>query len=80
MWSQPTCLYSFNLGLVTNQFLSNGNVFGGGLGAHIVVEYDFSNDLDLPYTVSLDSRPMFNFVNYYSGSEFSMGVSIRYTC
>ena len=73
-------LYSFNKGLNNNGLLiSNGSAVGGAVGAQIGVEYDFNEDLDLPFTASVDSRPMFNFVNYYSGFEFAVGVSIRYT-
>lgn len=73
-------LYSFNGGLNNkNKFVNNGSAIGAAVGAHLGVEYDFNKDLDLPFTASLDSRPMFNFVEYYSGFEFSIGLSIRYT-
>jgi hypothetical protein len=51
----------------------------GAFGAHFGVEYDFNEELDLPFTASADSRPMFNFVSSYGGFEFALGVSIRYT-
>ncbi len=72
-------MYSFNTQINADQFVSNGSALGGALGAQVGVEYDFNEELDLPFTASLDSRPMFNFVKYYSGFEFVMGVSIRYT-
>jgi len=73
-------LYSFNKGINTNaQFINNGSGIGAAVGAHIGVEYDFNKELDLPFSASLDSRPMFNFVDYYSGFEFALGLSIRYT-
>jgi hypothetical protein len=72
-------LYSFNAIINNNQLVSNGAAIGGAVGAQIGVEYDFNEDLDLPFAVSLDSRPMFNFVKYYSGFEFALGLSIRYT-
>ena len=59
--------------------VSNGSAVGGAVGAHIGVEYDFDEELGLPFTASVDSRPMFNFVKYYSGFEFAVGISIRYT-
>jgi hypothetical protein len=82
-------IYSFR----TSSVVGNGNLvlnsngtivnktsgFGGSVGGQIGVEYDFNEDLDLPFTASLDSRPMFNFVEYYSGFEFAVGLSIRYT-
>jgi hypothetical protein len=73
-------LYSFNKGFNNkNVLINNGSAVGGAVGAQIGVEYDFNEDLDLPFTASVDSRPMFNFVNYYSGFEFSVAVSIHYT-
>lgn len=73
-------LYSFNQGINNNGLLiTNGSGVGGAVGAQIGVEYDFNEDLDLPFTASVDSRPMFNFVNNYSGFEFSVGISIHYT-
>ena len=72
-------LYSFNTGINRHQLVSNGSAVGGAVGAHIGVEYDFDEELGLPFTASVDSRPMFNFVKYYSGFEFAVGISIRYT-
>ncbi|MBL4593116.1 MAG: hypothetical protein JKX68_04775 [Flavobacteriales bacterium] len=72
-------LYSFNKGFNNkNKFVNNGGAVGGAVGAHFGAEYDFDKDLGLPFTASIDSRPMFNFVEYYSGFEFAIGVSIRY--
>ena len=72
-------LYSFNDGINGSQLVSNGSGLGAAVGAHIGVEFDFNTELGLPFSASLDSRPMFNFVNYYSGFEFALGLSIRYT-
>lgn len=73
-------LYSFNKGINNkNKLVSNGSGFGGAFGAQFGVQYDFNEELDLPFTASVDSRPMFNLVEYYSGFEFAVGLSIRYT-
>ncbi len=79
-------LYSFNGGGNGNLHInSNGalvsksSALGGAVGGHVGIEYDFGEVLDLPFTASVDSRPMFNFVEYYSGFEFAVGLSIRYT-
>ena len=72
-------LYSINAGINKNQFINNGNSVGGGIGAQFGVQYDFDEDLSLPFTASFDTKPMYNFVSYYSGFEFAVGLSIRYT-
>jgi hypothetical protein len=72
-------IYSFNTGIHKNKFVNNGSGIGGGVGAQMGVQYDFNEELDLPFTASFDTKPMYNFVEYYSGFEFSIGLAIRYT-
>ena len=72
-------MYSFSAAINGDQLVRDGSAVGAALGAQVGVEYDFNEEVDLPFTVSVDSRPMFNFVRDYSGFEFTLGVSIRYT-
>ena len=72
-------LYSFSALVDDGELIRKNSSFGGSVGAQVGVEYDFNEYLDLPFTASLDSRPMYNFVSYYSGFEFAVGLSIRYT-
>jgi hypothetical protein len=72
-------VYSFDTGIHKNKLINNGSGVGASIGAQFGVEYNFNKDLNLPFTASLDSKPMFNFVNYYSGFEFAIGLSIRYS-
>jgi hypothetical protein len=66
-------LYSYS-----NNVLNNRGSVGGAVGAQFGVEYDF-NELDIPFSASIDTRPMFNFVSNNSGFEFALGISARYT-
>lgn len=50
---------------------------GVALGAQGGVGYDF-NELDLPFIVSVDARPMFNLVKNNSGFDFNFGITARY--
>jgi len=71
-------LYSFNRVLNKNHYINKGSGVGGAIGAQFGVEYDFDKDLGLPFTASLDTRPMFHIVNHYTGFEYNVGLSIRY--
>ncbi len=53
---------------------------GGGvaIGGQVGIEYDF-NHKDTPLLISLDARPMFNFISYHSGFGYGMSFSVRYT-
>ena len=66
-------IYSYS-----NNFLNNRGTVGGAVGAQAGIEYDF-NELDIPFSASIDTRPMFNFVSNNSGFEFALGISARYT-
>ncbi|MFT7155795.1 MAG: hypothetical protein ACI8Q1_000798 [Parvicella sp.] len=49
-----------------------------GIGGQIGIEYDF-NPLGAPILVSIDSRPMFDFIGYDSGFGWGRALSVRYT-
>ena len=49
-----------------------------GIGGQIGLEYDF-NVHGAPIQLSIDSRPMFGFLNYYSGFGYGGALGIRYT-
>jgi hypothetical protein len=48
------------------------------LGGQIGLEYDF-NMHDVPLLLSLDARPMFDFIGYYGGFGGGGAFSLRYT-
>lgn len=48
------------------------------LGGQIGIEYDF-NTLDVPLLLSLDARPMFDFLGDNSGLGWGAALGIRYT-
>jgi hypothetical protein len=52
--------------------------FGLSLGGQIGIEYDF-NEHDVPLLLSLDVRPMWNFIGSYGGFGYGSGLGIRYT-
>ncbi|MCK9304389.1 MAG: hypothetical protein PHP30_00645 [Bacteroidales bacterium] len=56
---------------------SNGYV-NLGLGGQIGAEYDF-NTKDVPLVLSLDVRPMWNFLGDHSGFGWGAAIGIRYT-
>ncbi|HRZ41490.1 MAG TPA: hypothetical protein P5228_02175 [Bacteroidales bacterium] len=49
-----------------------------GLGGQIGIEYDF-NKSGAPIIVSLDTRPMFDFIGYNNGFGWGAALGIRYT-
>ncbi|MDY0200532.1 MAG: hypothetical protein WC951_13415 [Bacteroidales bacterium] len=49
-----------------------------GVGGQIGLEYDF-NHLDVPILLSLDTRPMFDFVGYNNGFGWGIALGVRYT-
>lgn len=49
-----------------------------GLGGQIGLEFDF-NKLGAPILLSLDARPMFDFVGYNNGFGWGSALGIRYT-
>lgn len=57
-----------------------GNDSGAGIaiGGQIGLEYDF-NQHGLPIQMSLDARPMWNFIGYYSGFGGGSAFAVRYT-
>ncbi|MDD4150847.1 MAG: hypothetical protein PHE33_12550 [Bacteroidales bacterium] len=55
---------------------SNGVNFG--IGGQIGIEFDF-NVLDAPILLSIDSRPMWDFVGYDNGFGWGAALGIRYT-
>jgi len=59
---------------------NNSDGFGVSLGGQIGLEYDF-NTADVPLLLSLDARPMWNFIgsNGYGGFGYGAALGIRYT-
>lgn len=49
-----------------------------GLGGQIGLEFDF-NKLGAPILLSVDTRPMFDFVGYNDGFGWGAALGIRYT-
>jgi len=52
--------------------------FGISLGGQLGLEYDF-NDLGAPLLLSVDIRPMWNFIGDYAGFGYGSALGIRYT-
>ena len=61
------------------QLLLVSNATAVGFGGQIGVEYNLNGPADVPLTISLDTRPMFNL--FSEGSEFGweIALGIRYT-
>lgn len=75
-------VWNINNGL--NWYLGPGASFGmynnsiGILvGGQVGLEYDFK-EFDIPFLVSIDSRPMWNFLGNYRGIGFGTALSVRY--
>ena len=60
-----------------DKLYTNGSGIAIGIGGQIGLEYDFS-DLDVPLLLSLDTRPMWSFSNYYGGFGYGGAFAIRY--
>jgi hypothetical protein len=59
--------------------IKNGNDYINiGIGGQIGIEYDF-NTLGAPLLLSLDARPMFDFLGSNSGLDWGSSLGIRYT-
>lgn len=56
---------------------SNGYI-NIGLGGQIGIEYDF-NTTNTPILLSIDSRPMWDFIGDYSGFGWGTALGVRYT-
>jgi len=63
-----------SLGLYMHEYADDG--FSLGIGGQIGVEYDFSSH-GVPLNVSIDARPMWNFINY-GGFNWNACLSVRY--
>lgn len=48
------------------------------VGGQIGIEYDFNTN-GAPLLISLDARPMWNFIGYYSDFGYGVALSLRYT-
>jgi len=58
-------------------YSGENDYFNVGLGGQIGLEYDF-NTADVPLLVSLDARPMFDFLGDHSGFGWGVALGIRY--
>jgi hypothetical protein len=61
-----------------NTYPNSNNYVNIALGGQIGLEYDF-NTLDAPILLSLDVRPMWDFVGENAGLGWGMALGIRYT-
>ncbi len=52
--------------------------FGGGLAAHLGLEYDFTH-LDLPFVLSLGSHPLVPILSDFDGIGYGYNVGLKYT-
>lgn len=66
------------LGSYRNNGNNNNDGLSLALGGQIGIEYDF-NDMGAPILLSLDARPMWNFIGDYSGGHYGAALGIRYT-
>jgi opacity protein-like surface antigen len=57
---------------------NSDDYFNIGLGGQIGLEYDF-NTLNAPILVSLDVRPMWDFIGDHSGFGWGVALGVRYT-
>lgn len=57
---------------------NDAGYFNIALGGQIGIEYDF-NTLDVPILLSLDARPMWDFLGDNSGLGWGAALGIRYT-
>jgi len=56
---------------------SNNSGFGIAVGGQIGVEYNFE-ELDVPLLLSIDTRPMFNFVSTNAGFGYGAALAVKY--
>jgi hypothetical protein len=61
-----------------DDYYDNNSGVSIALGGQIGLEYDF-NVHDVPLLLSLDARPMFDFIGFYSGFGGGGAFSLRYT-
>ncbi len=54
------------------------NYLNIGVGGQIGLEYDF-NTLDAPFLLSIDVRPMWDFIGHGSGLGWGLSLGARYT-
>jgi len=62
------------VGLTSSSTNSSVNL---GIGGQIGIEYDF-NDYKLPLLISLDTRPMWDFIGRYGDFGWGAALGIRY--
>jgi len=70
--------YSYN----TNYYGgNNSNGLGAAVGGQVGFQYDFNEELELPFMASVDTRPMFNFgsTSRSRGFGFGAALTLRYT-
>lgn len=71
-------LWSFSYKSITiNGQEQSGTKVGLAVGGQIGLEYDFI-DLDVPFTASIDTRPMFNLVSNNNGFDYGLAITLRY--
>jgi hypothetical protein len=61
-----------------DDYYDNNSGVSLALGGQIGIEYDF-NEHGVPLLLSLDARPMWDFVGYYAGFGGGGAFSLRYT-
>ena len=61
-----------------DDYYENNSGISLALGGQIGLEYDF-NEHGVPLLLSLDARPMWDFVGYYAGFGGGGAFSLRYT-
>lgn len=60
------------------QFDNNSDYINFGAGGQIGFEYDF-NELGVPLLVSVDTRPIYDFVSHGAGFWVGASAGVRYT-
>jgi hypothetical protein len=61
-----------------DDYYDNNSGISLALGGQIGIEYDF-NEHGVPLLLSLDARPMWDFVGYYAGFGGGGAFALRYT-
>lgn len=61
-----------------DDYYDNNSGISLAVGGQIGLEYDF-NEHGVPLLLSLDARPMFDFVGYYAGFGGGAAFALRYT-
>ena len=66
------------IGVSLDKYENKDGFIGVGVGGQLGLEYDL-NKMKLPLLISLDARPMYDFISDYKGTNWTLALGVRYT-